>query len=402
MSGYDSVISIKGSKPVAAGKYSISGQSAKLKGKLCKKQGMSSRCRVHRYFLPDNGDYKVGVWLQNQMAADGFDLGSDGTNSNFGSLAVIVSDQQKGQIFALKCLGRCSGQKIKYRFGKMPWRTVGSVKTGGLWQVFDFIPADNKVEIVNRFYQHSKVIEGEVVNGYGSKPIVGAKVQLIEKGGLSGSKVVKTGADGKFSFKVDEGFYQVKIFNQGMKKIVPIKIRDDFPQHIYAVLWKPEKIKRVEKIIATAKKTRNLPKRNRKKAGPKDAAAKHSNITRQLKSGLVDLPILFEFNSDQVTQSEENSKVLKQIHQAITAVQKKQKTKRVLIIGHTDSRGSRKYNQILSIRRAQAVSKYLVSKFSDLTKQRFVVIGRGESDPVCRQNSEECYQQNRRVSFVKE
>ena len=68
------------------------------------------------------------------------------------------------------------------------------------------------------------------------------------------------------------------------------------------------------------------------------------------------------------------------------------------IIGHTDSQGADDYNQMLSQRRAEAVSDYLVTK--NVTAGRLVKMGKGENDPLADNSTEEGRAQNRRVEFV--
>jgi outer membrane protein OmpA-like peptidoglycan-associated protein len=71
---------------------------------------------------------------------------------------------------------------------------------------------------------------------------------------------------------------------------------------------------------------------------------------------------------------------------------------RIIIEGHTDSRGSEQYNQDLSRRRAQAVSDALVSR--GIASSRFEVLGRGEAFPVASNDTASGRQQNRRVEIV--
>ena len=64
--------------------------------------------------------------------------------------------------------------------------------------------------------------------------------------------------------------------------------------------------------------------------------------------------------------------------------------------GHTDSRGSDKYNQALSMRRANAVKAYLVSK--GIAADRILVEGKGESElAVNPEKTAADYAANRRV-----
>jgi OOP family OmpA-OmpF porin len=69
----------------------------------------------------------------------------------------------------------------------------------------------------------------------------------------------------------------------------------------------------------------------------------------------------------------------------------------VLCIGHTDSKGTVPYNQRLSMRRAVAVRNYLVSKGIPATAT--TVEGRGESQPVATNATDEGRAENRRVEL---
>ncbi|MDX2458130.1 MAG: OmpA family protein [Gammaproteobacteria bacterium] len=69
-----------------------------------------------------------------------------------------------------------------------------------------------------------------------------------------------------------------------------------------------------------------------------------------------------------------------------------------IIIGHTDSIGDANYNSGLSMRRAEAVSAYLVSTGIDPAKLR--ELGRGETDPIASNDTKEGQAENRRVEIV--
>lgn len=68
------------------------------------------------------------------------------------------------------------------------------------------------------------------------------------------------------------------------------------------------------------------------------------------------------------------------------------------IQGHTDSRGSERYNQNLSVERANAVSNYLYT--NDITNNRLNVVGYGESAPKFSNKTADGRDKNRRVEFL--
>lgn len=70
---------------------------------------------------------------------------------------------------------------------------------------------------------------------------------------------------------------------------------------------------------------------------------------------------------------------------------------KVVIIGHTDSRGSRAYNQHLSERRAKSVARYLKTQCIPTTAM--LALGKGELQPVASNRTHAGMQKNRRVEI---
>ncbi|MFE8646867.1 outer membrane protein OmpA [Sphingomonas sp. NCPPB 2930] len=69
----------------------------------------------------------------------------------------------------------------------------------------------------------------------------------------------------------------------------------------------------------------------------------------------------------------------------------------IIAVGHTDSVGSDAYNQKLSVRRAEAVKAYLVSK--GIERNRVYTEGKGEKQPVADNKTAEGRAKNRRVEI---
>lgn len=70
----------------------------------------------------------------------------------------------------------------------------------------------------------------------------------------------------------------------------------------------------------------------------------------------------------------------------------------VLIVGHTDATGSDAYNQKLSVRRAEAVKSYTIAQ--GIASSRLSTEGRGESEAISDNTTEEGRALNRRVEIV--
>lgn len=75
------------------------------------------------------------------------------------------------------------------------------------------------------------------------------------------------------------------------------------------------------------------------------------------------------------------------------------KTK-IRIEGNCDERGTKEYNQALGQRRASSAKKYLTDL--GIAAKRITLISYGKEKPVCTEQSEECWQKNRRDDLVAE
>jgi outer membrane protein OmpA-like peptidoglycan-associated protein len=107
------------------------------------------------------------------------------------------------------------------------------------------------------------------------------------------------------------------------------------------------------------------------------------------------LHVNFDFDKSTVRQAD-----VADLQKAIDFV-KKYPGYEISIEGHTDSRGSDKYNQALSERRAAAVKAYLLKHgMIDTHKDMIMTKGFGESKPIADNKTEKGRFENRRVEIL--
>jgi peptidoglycan-associated lipoprotein len=71
---------------------------------------------------------------------------------------------------------------------------------------------------------------------------------------------------------------------------------------------------------------------------------------------------------------------------------------RVSIEGHCDERGSEEYNLGLGDRRANVVREFLLTQ--GIPASRMSTVSYGEERPTCRDETESCFERNRRAHFT--
>ncbi|MCJ8337771.1 MAG: OmpA family protein [Pseudomonadales bacterium] len=102
--------------------------------------------------------------------------------------------------------------------------------------------------------------------------------------------------------------------------------------------------------------------------------------------------VSFDFNSAEIKPSFYSS--LDKVNHVLSQYS----SSNITIVGHTDSKGSESYNQLLSERRAEAVRIYLGS--GGVTATRLSIQGEGELQPRASNESSEGRSRNRRVELL--
>mgnify|MGYP000430039030 CR=1 FL=1 len=106
----------------------------------------------------------------------------------------------------------------------------------------------------------------------------------------------------------------------------------------------------------------------------------------------LDARALFATNSAELSGS--GASAIDQLAQGISELNE---VNRVVVVGHTDSRGAESYNQALSEKRAASVRDQLAKKLPNLD---IAAIGRGETRPVASNDTALGRAKNRRVEIV--
>lgn len=113
--------------------------------------------------------------------------------------------------------------------------------------------------------------------------------------------------------------------------------------------------------------------------------------TEALEAALSDI----YFDYDRFSIREEAEAQLKANAQLLTA---KFAEKNIVIEGHCDERGTQSYNMVLGEARANAVKTFLEDL--GISSDKLEVVSYGKDKPFCREQTEECWQENRRGHFV--
>ncbi|MBD2859577.1 OmpA family protein [Spongiibacter sp. KMU-158] len=125
---------------------------------------------------------------------------------------------------------------------------------------------------------------------------------------------------------------------------------------------------------------------------PAGAAVLPNGCSLELATGALRLEgVFFETDSDMLKPES-----IVTLDAAVNVINTSE-AKKIEIAGHTDSRASDEYNQVLSDKRAKAVYDYLTAK--GVEPDRISAQGYGESQPVAENTTDEGMARNRRVEL---
>jgi outer membrane protein OmpA-like peptidoglycan-associated protein len=103
--------------------------------------------------------------------------------------------------------------------------------------------------------------------------------------------------------------------------------------------------------------------------------------------------VLFKTNAASLLPIAEQQ--LRKVAEALNAYDE---DRRIVVAGHTDSRGSGSFNRRLSLSRAESVRSFLVN--SGVSPERISASGRGEDEPIADNRTAEGRANNRRVEII--
>lgn len=125
---------------------------------------------------------------------------------------------------------------------------------------------------------------------------------------------------------------------------------------------------------------------------PVDENAVESGLQEEEQAKSIFKDVLFDYDKSDIRSD------ARPALNAIAAYLGDNKGINIVVEGHCDERGTNEYNLALGEKRAKAAKNYLTSL--GVSPDRMIVITFGEEKPVCMEQTEACWQLNRRAHFV--
>jgi peptidoglycan-associated lipoprotein len=152
--------------------------------------------------------------------------------------------------------------------------------------------------------------------------------------------------------------------------------------------------------VRTQARTQNTaPAAKQVAAAPSRSTTMPAEVRKRLSDELARLEdALFDYN--QSTIRSDASVALRDDVNVIRGILADYPNQKLVIEGHADDRGSAEYNLALGDRRAHAVQEFLSSM--GIPGPQLAVVSYGKERPVCTDESESCWQRNRRAHVTAE
>ncbi|MBN2284674.1 MAG: OmpA family protein [Deltaproteobacteria bacterium] len=126
---------------------------------------------------------------------------------------------------------------------------------------------------------------------------------------------------------------------------------------------------------------------------PEESGLEYIDLSRFMSNGQAPV-VLFDFD---LSLLKDDARML--LNELGTVLKTELPSVYVVLMGHTDSTGAERYNDNLSMKRAEAVKSYLASTIG-IDPNRLIMKGFGESHPAAPNDTEEGRSLNRRVEIV--
>jgi peptidoglycan-associated lipoprotein len=129
-------------------------------------------------------------------------------------------------------------------------------------------------------------------------------------------------------------------------------------------------------------------------AAPKKLTPQQRTDLNTLLAKLADA--FFDYN--QTTIRPDASTALAANVTAIRNILAEYPTEKLLIEGHADERGSSEYNLALADKRSRSAQEFLSTR--GIPQSQLSILSYGKERPACTEQTEACYQQNRRIHIT--
>ncbi len=129
---------------------------------------------------------------------------------------------------------------------------------------------------------------------------------------------------------------------------------------------------------------------------PKSEMVENSyNTTSSIINGEEILLKSIHFDFDAFTLTEENLAFSAENSKKINDISQKDNTFKIKLEGNCDEWGSDEYNYALGLKRSMAVKTDLIKR--GIAEDKIVIVSYGEGNPICKEQTAECWTKNRRV-----